>query len=127
EFHVLDLLNEPGAGPGSETTSRDKALSQGGSVAGLGDAGEMLDTQAKQDYKRRLLDLTEELEDLRERDNQERAGEVESEIEFLTREIARAVGLGGRARRAGSISERARLSATRTIKTALQKVAEHHP
>jgi AAA ATPase domain len=127
EFHALDLLNEPGAGPGFETTSRDKALSQGGSVAGLGDAGEMLDARAKQDYKRRLRELTGELEDLRERDNQERAEKVESEIEFLTREIARAVGLGGRDRRAGSVAERARLSATRTIKAALQKVAEHHP
>jgi hypothetical protein len=104
EFHALDLLNESGVGPGSEVTSKDKALSRAVSAVGLGDAGEMLDARAKQDYKHRLLELTEELEDLRERGNQERLEKVESEIEFLTRESARAVGLGGRDRRAGSIA-----------------------
>src|SRR5260370_3696816 len=69
-------------------------------IGGLGDAGEMLDAQAKQNYKRRLLELSEELEDLRERGDHERAANAESEIDSLRREIARAVGLGGRDRRA---------------------------
>src|SRR5208282_2237997 len=96
------------------------------SVGGLGDAGEMLDLKAKQDYQRRLVELREQLEDLRERGEDERAARVESEIEFLAREIARAVGLGGRDRRAGSAAERARLNVTRAIKSALQKISEHH-
>src|SRR5260370_17327118 len=69
-------------------------------IGGLGDSGEMLDARAKQDYKRRLLELREELEDLRERGHHERAAKIESEIDFLVHEIARAVGLGGRDRRA---------------------------
>jgi len=127
EFHSLDLLSGSGAQftPESstfETSSTETDLS----VGRLGDAGEMLDSKAKQDYKRKLLDLRENLEDVRERGNTERAEEIESEIEFLAREISRAVGLGGRDRRAGSAAERARLNVTRAIKAALQKISEHH-
>ena len=126
EFHSLDLLNGPGGG--AELESADKASLLGGatiSVGGLGDAGEMLDVKAKQEYQHRLVELREELEDLRERGDQSRVAKVESEIDFLAREIARAVGLGGRDRRAGSAAERARLNVTRAIKSALQKISEH--
>jgi tetratricopeptide (TPR) repeat protein len=129
EFHSLDLLSGPGAAATSEFESSDNASLLAGatvSVGGLGDAGEMLDAKAKQDYQRRLIELKEELEEMRERGNEARAVEVESEIDFLHREIARAVGLGGRDRRAGSAAERARLNITRAIKSAVQKIAERN-
>jgi tetratricopeptide (TPR) repeat protein len=127
EFHALDLLSEPGTASSAENGEKSSTLPEGtDSVGGLGDAGEMLDAQAKQAYKRRLHDLNEELEDMRERGQHERAERVESEIEFLRREITRAVGLGGRDRRAGSAAERARLNVTRAIKAALQKISEQH-
>ena len=127
EFHALDLLSGPGAVANTESTNPDNAsLPVGVNIGGPGDAGEMLDAQAKQDYRRRLHELREELEDLRERGDHERAAKVESEIDFLAREIARAVGLGGRDRRAGSAAERARLNVTRAIKAAVQRLSEHH-
>jgi hypothetical protein len=51
----------------------------------------------------------------------------EDEIETLGRELSRAVGLGGRDRRAASASERARINVTRAIKIALERIAEHNP
>ncbi len=129
EFHSLDLLSGPGASAEAELDNADKPSLLGDatvSIGGLGDAGEMLDAKAKQEYQRRLVDLREELDDLRERGDETRAARVESEIEFLHREIARAVGLGGRDRRAGSAAERARLNVTRAIKSALQKISEHN-
>ncbi len=93
--------------------------------AGLGDSGEMLDRQAKQDYKRRLVELSKDLEEAREFGNSEQADQIESEMDFIAREISRAVGLGGRDRRAGSTAERARLNVTRAIKSAIDKIAEH--
>ena len=129
EFHSLDLLGSTGASGASEVEGADKTSILGGatvSIGGLGDAGEMLDAKAKQEYQRRLVALREDLEDLRERGDEARANEVESEIDFLNREIARAVGLGGRDRRAGSAAERARLNVTRAIKSALQKISEHN-
>ncbi|MGC2493764.1 ATP-binding protein [Candidatus Binatus sp.] len=129
EFHSLDLLSSPGGSSAAELESADKTSLLGDatvSVGGLGDSGEMLDAKAKQDYHRRLVDLREELDDLRERGDETRAAQIESEIDFLHREIARAVGLGGRDRRAGSAAERARLNVTRAIKSALQKISEHN-
>jgi tetratricopeptide (TPR) repeat protein len=129
EFHSLDLLNGPGATAADVASGDQKALlgSAAVSVGGLGDAGEMLDAKAKQEYQRKLIELREELEDLRERGDQPGAARVEEEIDFIAREIARAVGLGGRDRRAGSAAERARLNVTRAIKSALQKISEHNP
>ena len=125
EFHVLDLLTMGPAAVNDASTSRPEALSGAAvSIGGLGDAGEMLDAQAKQAYKLRLADLREQLEELKERGDHARTIEIESEIDFLAREIARAVGLGGRDRRAGSAAERARLNVTRAIKAALQKISE---
>jgi class 3 adenylate cyclase/tetratricopeptide (TPR) repeat protein len=125
EFHALDLLDRPGAGSSAAADETSMLSDTGVGIGGLGDAGEMLDGRAKQEYKRRLLELREKLTELRERGDSDRAAEVESEIDFLAREIARAVGLGGRDRRAGSAAERARLNVTRAIKGALQKIAEH--
>jgi tetratricopeptide (TPR) repeat protein len=137
EFHVCDL--ESGSAPGEalETGSSGAArLRDGENVrAGRpGDAGPILDAQAKQDYRRRLLDLKEELDELRERGNHNLLGErdyqkraeVESEIEALTRQLAQAVGLGGRDRRTGSGAERARLNVTRAIRGAIRKISEQN-
>src|SRR5216683_1819953 len=118
EFHALDLLSGPAAVMNTEGVV---------SIPRPGDAGEMLDARTKQDYRRRLLELREELEDLRERGDHEGAAKVKFELDFLVQEIARAVGLGGRDRRAGSAAERARLSVTRAIKAAVQKISEHCP
>ncbi|HWW83786.1 MAG TPA: AAA family ATPase, partial [Vicinamibacterales bacterium] len=93
-------------------------------VGSLGDAGEMLDDQAKAAYRRRLSDLREELEEAKELGNVERAEQAEQEIEALTRELSRAVGLGGRNRRAVSASERARQSISKTVKAVLDRIAE---
>jgi hypothetical protein len=80
------------------------------------------------------LDLKEELNELQERGNlnllgegdYQRRAQVESEIEVLTRQLAQAVGLSGRARPAGSSTERARLNVTRAIRGAVEKISEHN-
>ena len=90
----------------------------------LGDAGDMLDDQAKAAYRRRLSELREELDEAKEMGNVERAERAEQKIDTLTKELSRAVGLGGRNRRAASASERARQSITKTIKAVLERIAE---
>ena len=131
EFPAVALLTEPGAIATSETEHFEQDASSlpiGVFLrTGLpGDAGEMLDAKAKQEYKRRHRELSEELEDVRERGDHERAQAIKTEIEFLDRELVRAVGLRGRDRLAGFTAERARLNVTRAIKAALQKIAEHN-
>jgi non-specific serine/threonine protein kinase len=93
----------------------------------LGDAGELLDAQAKTEYKRRLDDLREELEEARRFHDPARAAKIQAELEFLTDQLAAAVGMGGRDRQASSATERARLNITKTIKAALRQIASNHP
>jgi hypothetical protein len=110
EFHALDLV----------------AGEAGAAVRGDGDAGEMLDARAKDAYRRRLGDIDDDLAQAAAMGDPARAAQAESERDFLVRELSRAVGLGGRDRRAGAAPERARVSVTRALRQAIGLIAEHH-
>jgi predicted ATPase len=124
EFHSIDLLSDLGTLSGNEKNNLNASDSL--SVGPPGDAGEMLDARAKQEYRRRLQELRQDLEEQREAGDVERAARTEFEIDSLAREIARAVGLGGRDRRAGSVAERARLNVSRAIRASIERISEHH-
>jgi len=109
EFHVLDLVAaETGAGaPTGVGRTADPPLVR------LGDAGEVIDARARDAYRRRLAEIDDDLAEARATGNAERAAQSDAERDFLVRELAAAFGLSGRARRAGSTSERARARARR--------------
>jgi tetratricopeptide (TPR) repeat protein len=129
EIHVLDLIaTGRAADDGFESERGARASSartplEDGYQPGLGDAGEMLDTRAKSEFKRRLIELREELDDARESGDHARARKAEDEIDALSAELSRAVGLGGRDRRAASAAERARVNVTRAIKSAVERIS----
>ena len=89
-------------------------------------AGELLDDQAKRAYRQRIDELREDLDEARAFNDPERAARAENELELLTAELARAVGFGGRDRKAASAVERARVSVTRAIRSAIDHVEQHH-
>ncbi len=123
EFHVLDLVASE-TGSAAHVDSDDTARLP---RSALGDAGEMLDTQAKNAYRRRLAEIDDDIEQAKASGDGERAAQADAERDFLLRELARAVGLGGRDRRAVSASERARAGVTRAIRQAITRIADHHP
>ena len=132
EFHVLDLAGGVAGQRDAGQTDRaahglprmDDDLDKAGiQIASLGDAGEMLDEHAKVAYRSRLLELRVELEEAKTAGNFDRAEQTEQEIDALTSELSRAVGLGGRNRRAASASERARQSILKTIKSVVERIA----
>jgi pimeloyl-ACP methyl ester carboxylesterase len=131
EFHVLSLVSKTNGeqGEADEPAEPDEGqVTQSDLRVGrMGDAGEMLDAQTKAAYKRRTAELREQLDEARELNQLELVDRLEDEIEALGRELSRAVGLGGRDRRAASASERARINVTRAIKIALERIAEHNP
>ena len=53
-----------------------------------------------------------------------RSERLSSEREALTRELSRAFGLGGRARRSGSAVERARVAVQRRVREVVRRIAE---
>ncbi|MEX0749746.1 MAG: hypothetical protein WD359_02975, partial [Dehalococcoidia bacterium] len=115
EFHVLDLIAAERGGAGD----LNRVSETGVSFATGTDAGELLDAPARHAYRRRLAEIDEDIEEARAMADSERTAQAEAERDFLVRELARAVGLGGRGRRAGSISERARASVTRAVRQAI--------
>ena len=56
-----------------------------------------------------------------------RAERARAEIGALTEQLAGAVGLGGRDRRAASATERARLNVTKALKSAIRRIAREDP
>ena len=123
EFHVLDLaVAEDG-----RSARIDGGAGAGLSHIALGDAGEILDARAKDAYRRRLAEIAEDIELAQTTGDTEREAQADAEREFLVRELSRAVGLGGRNRRAGSASERARAGVTRALRQAMARIDEHHP
>jgi tetratricopeptide (TPR) repeat protein len=109
ELHVLDLVAAETGGP---------------SATALGDAGEILDGRAKDAYRRRLAEIEEDIEQARTLGDSEREAQADAERDFLVRELARAVGLGGRDRRASSASERARAAVTRAVRQAIARIGD---
>jgi eukaryotic-like serine/threonine-protein kinase len=124
ELHVTALV---GAAQPEPSASGVEHAEAGLQASGLGDAGEILDAQAKAQYGRRLEDLRESLAEAERFNDQERAARARAEIELLSHELASAVGLGGRDRKAASAVERARLNVTLAIKAALRRIAENSP
>ena len=117
EFHVLDLVALERAPENGERALPFRAD---------GDAGELLDARAKAAYRRRLAEIDDDLAEAQALGDTARATQAEVEREVLVRELSRAVGLGGRNRRAGSASERARSAVTRAMRHALGRIRKHH-
>ncbi len=111
EFHVLELVALETGAPEHESA---------------GDSGPLLDARAKEAYRRRLIEIEEDIAEATALADLGRMAQARAEREFLARELSRAVGLGGRDRRAGSASERARASVTRAVRQALARIREHH-
>lgn len=113
EVHALDLASERPEGDLR--------------VRALGDAGEVIDKEARDAYKERLGELREELAEAEGFNDVSRVEKLQNEVESLERELRAAVDLFGRARRVGSAAERARISVQRRLRQAIKKIAEEDP
>jgi hypothetical protein len=119
EFHVLDLacaLHDAVDGP-----------AQGAPDSAWGAAASILDVKAKRAYRDTLQTLRSEAEEAERLNDVGRAAALHEQIDRITEQLAAAVGLGGRDRRMHSVSERARASVTKAIRTAIRLIAERHP
>jgi hypothetical protein len=102
EIHVLELVGSDEAGS---------------------DAGAVLDGKAKAQYRLRLEDLKDQLEEATRNGDPGRAERAQAEIDAIADQLAAAVGLGGRDRKAASNVERARINVQRRVRDVLDRVA----
>ncbi len=122
EVHAIELVG--GSDPGGDTKAR-LALAEGEIQSAAESAGPLLDATAKASYRERLEDLRIEVEEAESFNDPERAARAREEMDFVARELAGAVGLGGRDRPTASNAERARVNATRAIKGAIKRIGDY--
>jgi len=87
-----------------------------------GDAGVMLDEAAKQSYRIRATELRAMLDEATANSDEGRMELARAELDALSEELARAVGLGGRDRKAASDVERMRINVQRRLRDAIERV-----
>ncbi|MET0772948.1 MAG: hypothetical protein ABWZ82_07680, partial [Candidatus Limnocylindrales bacterium] len=115
---ALDLvLLDRGAGD-APAADRDPQM-----AGGHREADPILDAEARAAYRARLVELQEDADEADGAGDPERASLARDEIQFLARELATAVGLGGRPRDHITDAERARQSATKAIKAAVTRIS----
>ena len=108
EVHAVDLAGAPGAPQ-------------------QGDVGEVLDEQARRAYKARLVELEAELETADAAGDARRSARAQQERNALVAQLAGAFGRGGRPRRTGDSSERARQAVSWRVRDALARIERAHP
>jgi len=116
----LQMLARLIADPGSPM----HVLELSGSFSGVdgGDAGPVLDPEARAAYRKRLTELVASRDEAEANGDAGNATRAQREIEALTAELERAFGLGGRARKVGAASERARSNVQRRIAHSLEQI-----
>ena len=129
--HLARLLEAPGQEIHALELSRLESSPRGALprtdgidvVAEAGDGGAVLDAEAKAAYRQRLDDIRADIAQAEQWNDPERLARLQDEERALARELAAALGMGGRDRTFGSPAERARVSVTRAIRTALAHIA----
>jgi hypothetical protein len=92
-----------------------------------GDAGPLLDGAAKSAYRERIASIRVEIDQATADNDPGRVERLRVELEAVTGELLRAVGLHGKDRLAGSRAERARSSVQRRLRDVVKRVTEQAP
>jgi hypothetical protein len=118
EIHVADLTTL-GAAPVNGAGDRAEVTN--------GHLGAVVDPRAAAEYRARLGELREELDDAAAANDPARAERAHREIDMITHELSAAYGLGGRARLAADPTERVRKAVTNQIRRTVERIHEAHP
>ncbi|MGV9523123.1 ATP-binding protein [Streptomyces griseus] len=116
--------------PGADVPAVRLLAPEGGElVAAAGQLGgdPVLDEEAKRRYKERLARLDAEIDRAAARDDTRQVETYDRERQALLDELRTAAGLGGRTRRLGDQTERARKTVTARIRDTLRKLETLHP
>ena len=130
-YYIARLL----AQPGRELHVRDLATMNQQSDTGNssepmgveGDLGTILDARATAQYKQRLAEARQELDETTAAGDLGQAARARHEIETITEQLAAAYGLGGRLRTAGDPAERVRKAVTNQIRRTIDRISAAHP
>jgi hypothetical protein len=123
EFHVRELLTRPMdvSTPAAAVAAKERVTGR------LYGGAPVLDAQAKAEYKYRINDLRQDLDQAERFNDLQRRTATQNELQAIADHLASAVGLGGRDRKTSSDAERARSAVTKCIKKAVREIGEAIP
>jgi len=124
--YLRHLVERPGVDIDALELS-DAVAGHAGARAEQAHTGDTLDRTAVAAYRRRLAELDDELDTADERGDQTAALRVAEERDALLAQLRSATGLGGRARRSGATSERARVAVRKAIAATVTQIERHDP
>ncbi|MFD3786676.1 ATP-binding protein [Streptomyces cyaneofuscatus] len=116
--------------PGADVPAVHLLAPEGGAVvaaAGRLGGDPVLDEEAKRRYKEHLARLDAEIDRAAARDDTRQVEAYDRERQALLDQLRTAAGLGGRSRRLGDETERARKTVTARIRDTLRKLDALHP
>lgn len=113
EVHVLDLV----------AAAEGRAASSPGAVG----RDTVIDATARAAYEQRIRDLVEDIDEAQRDNDVARAERLEDELDALTAELTRSLGLGGRSRRTVDDAERARKAVNMRLRATIDRIDEQHP
>jgi hypothetical protein len=115
------------ARPDREVAAIDLVGIAGGTSAGRGPTGDVLDAQARRSLRDRIVELQADVDDADAANDIGRQARAQAELDELVAALATATGLGGRSRAMGSDLERARKAASARIADAIRRLDRLHP
>jgi tetratricopeptide (TPR) repeat protein len=93
----------------------------------INDGEFVLDDKAKDAYKKKINDLSLEIDEAELMNDTHRAAELRKEYEELIDHLSRSLGLGGKSRKLNSSVEKSRSAVTWRIRSAIKKIESAHP
>jgi tetratricopeptide (TPR) repeat protein len=128
EVHALDLSTLINQGTPTGVVCESAGRRPGDDrlrVAHLGDAGPLLDSKSRSNYRTRIGALSREVAEAEQINDLLKASAARREMEILARELSAGTRRGGGPRMAGSYAERARVNVRNNISTALRAIRRH--
>ena len=84
----------------------------------------VLDGEALRQYRTRMRELAEEIEEAEHIGDAERVATLQSEVDWILHEVQATTGLGGRSRTFADDAERARIAVGKAIRRALARISD---
>ena len=127
EFPVLMLVQQTrGAAAVGRTTTAAEAKDADLSPNDSSGMGPLMDARALEEYRKRIKDLQEDIDEAERNNNSEAAANAREEKQLVESEISAAFGLGGQPRPVGSPQEKARHSVSKAIHRAIRNIKKEN-
>jgi hypothetical protein len=92
----------------------------------ISDSEQMIDKKAKSEYRERIVQLQEDIEEAELMNDAVRSNHLQEEYDQLIDHLSKSLGLGGKLRNVPDQVDKARSAVTWRIRSAIKKIGEVH-